>query len=1080
MATYLSNVGSLEHNLANVKNEKQTLDSRVEEIQLKITGMEGEMEILKARLETAILELERKECEVSNLKNKLNSAEIHSCSLEAALLETKSSLGTRLEILQLELAQSRASNLQVQDDLAMQVRNVLKLRQESEVLHGHLAQVQQDKDLCKMEVDKLRREAADLFHQLGNAEKRESEIISERLELLASLESLKQALADKNMENLSLTEELRKFSDFQNATEQRFKEEIEHLQNEETKWRNEFAANSALMSEKVANLRQENASLHKDLSTKIESFLELKQKIEFLTEENRRLSRKCEKTNKEISSLRDHLQILQDIVIPSSDEKIVELQNEIKYLITSNGQYIDEADRMRMLLKGAKDELLLLQQESFSSKLELIFNVEMMKHAEDLLGEAWKRNTELCEDLRSEMKQTQILEQMVASINAENEALSATLSSENATLAEGVHFLLGIIIQVAELERELVSARTDTPLRKCIDSTTENLDKFVLPMKIEAGDFVLNEDQNDDVSQYVREARVFMKLWLSEVERRLLENDEKGTSPSTLHQRGLILSIIHSLKEEVGLLQRKLHEMQLDASSIQCNNRDVSLDDIMEFSSPRKSSTASSSSILTVDDIQAGKDGIGELKDDIQRLVEENKQLKEEIISLRSKFVAAWMDQENLVESVDVPGRQLGTDMHEENEFSDVVASSGQGLLKFRIEHAPLDMEGSIAEGRKSLGIHSVKDETINGDPLVTSKKGPGSVITEGSTSDKMVLNAEASERPHIKLAQRLHQAFVDEKLEHELLELKQGRKQLKEVLRSRSQDIQRMESEIEDLEALIKEAHWKTDHNIEKKKRLDSTEEGLSELAGILTKQKEQIYKMEKEVMSTEEQKEAAAENHLSLLIELESAPGMEGWKEEQAICANEELERLRSLNRRHSLELETMNVHLQNIEAVIVSAQQQMREASSGGGGEVMASLASLNVQTRSTTIDFRSQGSQELLTPSLPHTTKELEKESTSDVGKHGISSRSSDGALGRLPLKARNLGSSWFMLMFSPERKTPRLARGSNSNKAAWRRSSRSVSGTAALDVVRRSRRKAAACLACTAPKAIRVESFDCRT
>ncbi|KAH7404824.1 hypothetical protein KP509_15G045100 [Ceratopteris richardii] len=115
----------------------------------------------------------------------------------------------------------------------------------------------------------------------------------------------------------------------------------------------------------------------------------------------------------------------------------------------------------------------------------------------------------------------------------------------------------------------------------------------------------------------------------------------------------------------------------------------------------------------------------------------------------------------------------------------------------------------------------------------------------------------------------------------------------------------------------------------------------------------------MEKEVMFTEEQKEAAAENHLSILIELESALGMEGWKQEQAICANEELERLRSLNRRHSLQLETMNMHLQNIEAVIVSAQQQMCEASSGGCGEVMASLASLKctLSTLSPSVDEKS---------------------------------------------------------------------------------------------------------------------------
>ncbi|MCO5611218.1 hypothetical protein L7F22_065469 [Adiantum nelumboides] len=1282
----LSNLRRIERDLTCVKEEKETLTSSLDNLQSEMTDIQAENEHLKAQLKAASLELERKDSETRNMQEQLKAAESHSSLLAEALLSMKSSLGAQVERLQEEISHFKATSIQVQKDLASQLEHVNELKGELSGLHDEKSLLQEERDLGNKELADVRREASVHLNELEVAVKREHKKDAELLKCLALTKFLKQSLAGKELENLNLIDDLRRFNELHNAAEKRYTDEISFLQSEELKWRTEASATSDLMAEKVASLRLENAALHQDLSLKIELVLRQQKEVELLTEECKDLSQALQDMSAEMNEVRSDLQIFKDVVIPSMEERASELQDEINGLTTLNERHVVDIATLRTQLEDANCELFLLHERNSIWKMKYIFNVEMLKHVDSVLKTANTQSAALCEKLGLQVKHCQMLEQMLYKATDGNEAFSEKLlsiSQEKNSLEAYVHHLLAMLAEVEQLGRELACARAGIPLLKENNpaggdllanlgslSNCENDD-------IEAGEPV--QEHNDQVQEHkdkatqnpIRGSRVSVSALVPKIEQacsglkhdngesferqqqrhsgvQMLQNRSDVVESDGTRELGtlgknetVVLSlslspvVVERLKKEIVFLQEKIHELELVTG--EQGTREFLPSAPEGLLSPCRNSTASSSSSLTVDDSQ---DRLNEM----QRLKEENGTLIKEVESLKGQSLSAWMEL-NLVENT-VRGLQASkTVLQEQNihlqlevnscskdivrlqedltlsqqkntallqdvdalieekrkseealrMLEDVIGSleCNNGRLRIENELAAeelkkvqgilthmhnegIDLVGQmkvkmvatfeevkllVAECRKEMGdedvlrflmgnghecseehvqerlslldfkqtrssnekelqesvatnmlfltelqaraeevnmlaeillcirkmmsmFFSISEHTCQRNTFLTTidamaMKGEGGEGVEARSPEEDV-GLESFVHHRIKLAERLHQAFVDEKLEHELLELKEGRKQLKQDLQLRLNEVQRMESELEKLEGLLEEEGNEKkrvgtvthDENKSKNKR---AEENVKELRDILAQQRGQICRMKEEVMFGEAQQEAAAEDQVTVLVSMESTSNMDGWDDEQVGMLSKDLEGLRSLNRRHSAELQTISQDLQSMGSIIKSAQDQLLQESSEDGEEEISSIANLRAE-KSNAIDLRAQNtrvSTDSAQQLLPPSPRIVEGDFVSG------GRMSSEGSIGQFPLKPRNFGFTWFMLLFSPDRKASSLVRGKN-DKAVWaalRRSRRSSSGSPAL-VVERGRRKVAGCLACVSNPS-RLDSFEHR-
>lgn len=387
--------------------------------------------------------------------------------------------------------------------------------------------------------------------------------------------------------------------------------------------------------------------------------------------------------------------------------------------------------------------------------------------------------------------------------------------------------------------------------------------------------------------------------------------------------------------------------------------------------------------------------------------------------------------------------------------------------LQARVEEANLLLE-VVEFVRKMLdrfwcGEHSRQKDPLPGTTdMLQKKEEAGEVIETAASEDGEELEPRVgSVLLHINLGARLHQASMDEKLEHELLELKEGRKQLKEDLEARLEDLHTMEAELEKLQRLLQEDGGKQQHDAREEEKKKAEERG-NELREKLVLQRQQIGRMQEEVMSWEEQQEAAAESQVVVLVSKESDPSMEGWDDEQVKLLSREMDSLKALNRRHSVELQAISEDLQSMESVIKSTQERLLLRSHDGEDPREAEdIVDLNTQNRKVAVDLFSGST----------------KVSPGPAENAAAAPRSSSS---QFHLKPRGFGFNWFLLLFSPDKKASFVR--SKSNNKPWNptflkpmRRSSSSSGTATTLVVEESSRKVG-CWACVS-STNRLEPFD---
>lgn len=1301
MAVVLSNVRKLKHDLAGVQDEKKSLFGNLESMQVEMTGVRGENEHLMSQVKAVMLQLQGKDSEIEKLKKQLQAAESHSSSLAEALSSMKISWGVEQEMLQGELAQLKATNIEGQKDLAIQLDCVSKLKDELSGLHGERSLLQEDRDLGAKQL-------AVQLNQIEDARKREHQKDAELLELTTSAETLKQSLLARDFENSKLREDLSKSAECQSESEKRFMDEISYLQSEEMKWRNEVTTNSALMAEKVASLRMENAALHENLSLKLELLLKLQKDVESLTEERSSLSQALQAMAAEMQEYKNDLQFFKEEVIPSLEERVGELQQEIIDLTLSNERHVAEIVSLREQLKHATGELLCLHDENAILKIERMFNVEMLKHLDGVFSTIKAENLKLFDKLGLQEKHSQMQEQILVKASGENEDLTRrllTITEERNGLKTEVQSLIAMLVEVERLQRELAAGRQDNGSVRGAESSSIQTAVSSLSNS-DRGSMVANDSINNQMhdAQPIQNipinAEESVKAQMCQTEPRMLDLEHgKNTLESQRQMEGSPLAglqdvgnlgaakegsdgklkafasshalLIARLKGEILYLQEEIQRLQLATAgqgsgfaSNEVGARDFLSVAPEDLPSPRKNSTASSSSILTIDEAQ-------ERLDDVQKLKEENCNLVEEIDSLKSQSLAALMEN-NLIEnsvrdlqaklallqeqngdlcsevssckedigrlegechsfqeknghlglevsSCKADIERLGRECHslqeknaelqqdlkasteekrksEETRYmlEDVITSLERNNRRLQAENESASMEmkklhgavsclhddGSelvaliktkmmtvleevklvLGECRKEIGDEGIV-QIMDIEHLCMSPHGhvsaslpedkQGKVIestdqrkvqeamTELEARNMLILTelqARAEEtnillefvlfirklllrflggehtcqrdaprsptdgnlegdgagnfaegttsiydEHHIKLAERLHRAFMDERLDHELLELKEGRKGLKEELEVRLAEVQRMEWELEKFQVLLEQEERgkgeRVEREEEKRRKNMRAEESAKELREMLAQQRRQIGRMQEEVMFGEEQQEAAAENQVTVLVSMERVPSMEGWDDEQVNLLSRELENLRGLNRRHSSELQTISQDLQSMGSIIKAAQDQLLLGSPQGGEEEIISMADFRTQN-SSIIDLRTQDNRVSV-----DSTQQLLSPSPCIVGDRGsvVARQSSDGSIGRFPLKPRNFGFTWFLLLFSPDRKAGGLAR-SKSNKP-WaalkpiRRSGSGSSDNTAL-VVERGRRKTAGCWACVSNTS-RLDSFDQR-
>jgi chromosome segregation ATPase len=265
--------------------------------------------------------------------------------------------------------------------------------------------------------------------------------------------------------------------------------------------------------------------------------------------------------------------------------------------------------------------------------------------------------------------------------------------------------------------------------------------------------------------------------------------------------------------------------------------------------------------------------------------------------------------------------------------------------------------------------------------------------------------------RLHINLGTRLHQVLMDEKLETELMGLKEERKKLREDLEARVEEVEKMEAELGALQKLLREGNEKQgsmDPRQEKqwaeKRRI--AEKKVGSLSEELVLQRQQVSNMKETVLSWAEEQEAVTEELEEEVLDLvskESAPTMDGWNDEHVEKLMEKMKSYKALTRRHSLDLQSVGKNLMRVSSTIEFTQRQLLVRPQEDG-----------LEDDDDDDDEEDEGGTSVERSDVDF----LKSEVSSSIGKDQ---------------KVRGFGISWFMLLCRAEKKAF-LSTGNSSIKA----------------------------------------------
>lgn len=374
----------------------------------------------------------------------------------------------------------------------------------------------------------------------------------------------------------------------------------------------------------------------------------------------------------------------------------------------------------------------------------------------------------------------------------------------------------------------------------------------------------------------------------------------------------------------------------------------------------------------------------------LQERVKEVFVLREAVGNLRLRLHNYWREQckEQQESLLSTTAKELNGSEH---ETAETVPMEESLLIKKQQGSLPMELELEPSRSEHDTEV-TVPTEDQQGPLVRTTAKElmqeEYEALERGSIKgEEQVELIEGLARLHINLGMRLHQALMDEKLENELLELKEERKQLKEDLQARVEQVQRMEAELGKLQRLLKEGN-EEDRVMDPRQqqqwlqKKEKAEERASNLLEELVLQRQQVGKMQEVVMSWAEQQEVATESleeQVLVLVSKESAPTMEGWDDEQVNQLMKEMQSRKALTRRHSLELQSVGQELRKVSSSIESTQQQLlvREEEEEEDEDQDRIVEAISVDTASSSINSNRK--------------------------------------------KPRGFGLAWFLYLFSPEKK-----------------------------------------------------------
>lgn len=219
-------------------------------------------------------------------------------------------------------------------------------------------------------------------------------------------------------------------------------------------------------------------------------------------------------------------------------------------------------------------------------------------------------------------------------------------------------------------------------------------------------------------------------------------------------------------------------------------------------------------------------------------------------------------------------------------------------------------LRARLKEGSTLLRSVGVLRQTLlvlhkeGGDPLLTSMASERQETWEVAPLQKQLeITKERSARQHINLGKRLHKEAMDEKLESELLEVKEGRRQVEHELQTRVQQVKRVEAEVDKLQRLL------------------DVEDGeqVRRLMAEVALHKQCVGRMEEEVMgAAQQQQERTLEEQVQAVAEVEV-------DEEAATRVSEAMGRVRAVQAKQLAGLGGMAGELERLGSLVVSVRQQ-----------------------------------------------------------------------------------------------------------------------------------------------------------